>query len=48
VAALEVKDISVQLDELSANPNVIYLRGKQEEYSRGNAGVTAAPTSPDA
>lgn len=38
VAALEVKDISVQLDELSANPNVIYLLRKKEEYS--------APASP--
>jgi len=42
VAALEVKDISVQLEELETNPNVIYLRRKKEEYSPGAAAVTAS------
>jgi hypothetical protein len=46
VAALEVKDISVQLDDLAANPNVIYLRRKKEEYSPPRAALSASPASP--
>ena len=50
VAALEVKDISVLLDELEANPNVVYLREKKEEYLRPKERAlkvpSASPASP--